>query len=89
MNTNGSLAKPLTPAILTIAGVLYFLYFPTKSFYVKNKNSLREFLYESTTYLAEQGANPAAIQVLLGHESLDTTARYAEETHHKFHPHGK
>jgi len=45
------------------------------------------------TYLAESGANPAAIQVLLGHESLDTTTRYvhasdkfAEETHHKFHP---
>ncbi len=45
------------------------------------------------TYLAEQGANPAAIQVLLGHESLDTTTRYvhasdryAETTHHKFHP---
>ncbi len=45
------------------------------------------------TYLAESGANPAAIQVLLGHESLETTTRYvhasdkfAEETHHKFHP---
>ncbi len=45
------------------------------------------------TYLAESGANPAAIQILLGHESLDTTTRYvhasdkfAEETHHKFHP---
>ena len=45
------------------------------------------------TYLAEQGANPAAIQILLGHESLDTTTRYvhasdkyAEETHKKFHP---
>ena len=45
------------------------------------------------TYLAENGANPAAIQVLLGHESLDTTTRYvhasdkfAEDTHHKFHP---
>jgi site-specific recombinase XerD len=45
------------------------------------------------TYLAEQGANPAAIQVLLGHESLDTTTRYvhasdkyAETTHRKFHP---
>jgi site-specific recombinase XerD len=25
------------------------------------------------TYLAENGANPAAIQILLGHESLDTT----------------
>ncbi len=45
------------------------------------------------TYLSEGGANPAAIQILLGHESLDTTTRYvhtsdryAEETHHKFHP---
>ncbi|MDO8521942.1 MAG: tyrosine-type recombinase/integrase [bacterium] len=45
------------------------------------------------TYLAEQGANPAAIQVLLGHESLETTTRYvhasdkyAESTHKKFHP---
>jgi site-specific recombinase XerD len=45
------------------------------------------------TYLAEEGANPAAIQILLGHESLGTTTRYvhasdryAEETHRKYHP---
>lgn len=45
------------------------------------------------TYLAEEGANPAAIQRLLGHESLQTTTRYvhgsdkfAEETHRKYHP---
>jgi len=45
------------------------------------------------TYLAEQGANPAAIQILLGHESLDTTTRYvhasdkyAESAHKEFHP---
>lgn len=45
------------------------------------------------TYLAESGANPAAIQILLGHESLDTTTRYvhasdryAEKTHKQFHP---
>jgi len=45
------------------------------------------------TYLAEQGANPAAIQILLGHESLHTTTRYvhasdkyAEKTHKQFHP---
>ncbi|MBN1151972.1 MAG: tyrosine-type recombinase/integrase [Dehalococcoidia bacterium] len=45
------------------------------------------------TYLAEEGANPAALQILLGHESLETTTRYvhasdryAEETHRKFHP---
>lgn len=45
------------------------------------------------TYLAESGANPAAIQILLGHESLDTTTkyvhasdRYAESIHRKYHP---
>ncbi len=45
------------------------------------------------TYLAESGANPAAIQILLGHESLDTTTkyvhasdRYAERIHKKYHP---
>lgn len=45
------------------------------------------------TYLAEDGANPAAIQILLGHESLETTTRYvhasdkyAEDTHRRFHP---
>jgi len=45
------------------------------------------------TYLAEKGASPAAIQILLGHESLDTTTRYvhasdrfAEKTHRKYHP---
>ncbi len=45
------------------------------------------------TYLAESGANPAAIQILLGHESLDTTTRYvhasdryAQKIHKKFHP---
>ncbi len=45
------------------------------------------------TYLIEQGANSAAVQILLGHESLATTTRYvhasdrfAEETHKKFHP---
>jgi site-specific recombinase XerD len=45
------------------------------------------------TYLAEEGASPAAIQILLGHESLDTTTKYvhasdkfAEKTHKKYHP---
>ncbi len=45
------------------------------------------------TYLAENGANPAAIQILLGHESLDTTTRYvhasdryAHKIHTKCHP---
>ncbi len=45
------------------------------------------------TYLAEEGASPVAIQLLLGHESLNTTTRYvnasqkfAEDAHKKFHP---
>lgn len=45
------------------------------------------------TYLAESGASPVAIQILLGHESLDTTTRYvhasdkyAQSVHKKFHP---
>lgn len=45
------------------------------------------------TYLAEKGANPVAIQKLLGHESLQTTTRYvhasdrfAEKSHHDYHP---
>jgi site-specific recombinase XerD len=45
------------------------------------------------TYLAEEGASPAALQVLLGHESLETTTKYvhasekfAEETVRKNHP---
>jgi site-specific recombinase XerD len=45
------------------------------------------------TYLIEKGANTAAVQILLGHESLATTTRYvhasdkfAEKTHKEFHP---
>jgi len=45
------------------------------------------------TYLAERGASPAALQILLGHESLDTTTRYvqasdryAEKIFRKYHP---
>jgi integrase/recombinase XerD len=45
------------------------------------------------TYMAENGANVTALQVLLGHESLDTTTRYvhgserlAKETVEKYHP---
>jgi len=45
------------------------------------------------TYIAENGASPAAIQKLLGHSSLQTTSRYvhesdkfAEKTHRQFHP---
>jgi integrase/recombinase XerD len=45
------------------------------------------------TYLAEEGASPVAIQILLGHESLNTTNRYvhasdryARESHSRYHP---
>ncbi|MDP2812691.1 MAG: tyrosine-type recombinase/integrase [bacterium] len=55
--------------------------------------SAHSLRYGFATYLAENGANPAAIQILLGHESLDTTTRYvhasdryAEKVHTKFHP---
>lgn len=51
------------------------------------------FRHGFATYLAENGASPAAIQILLGHESLNTTTRYvnasdrfAQEEHKKFHP---
>jgi site-specific recombinase XerD len=57
------------------------------------KTSAHSLRHGFATYLAEQGANPAAIQVLLGHESLETTTRYvhasdryAETTHREFHP---
>ena len=55
--------------------------------------SAHTFRHGFATYLAESGANPAAIQVLLGHESLNTTTRYvqasdryAEDAHRQFHP---
>lgn len=45
------------------------------------------------TYIAEEGANPVAIQKLLGHSNLQTTSRYvhasdkyAEKTHKDYHP---
>ena len=45
------------------------------------------------TYMAEKGASVAALQILLGHESLDTTTRYvrvsqrfAERIFRKYHP---
>lgn len=45
------------------------------------------------TYMAEDGASPVALQMLLGHESLNTTTKYvhasekfAEETVRKNHP---
>lgn len=55
--------------------------------------SAHSIRHSFATYMAEGGANPAAIQILLGHESLDTTTRYvhasdryAEKAHTKYHP---
>lgn len=55
--------------------------------------SAHSFRHGFATYLAENGANPAAIQRLLGHESLQTTSRYvhssdkfAEKSHKEHHP---
>ncbi len=55
--------------------------------------SAHSFRHGFATYLAENGANPAAIQHLLGHESLQTTSRYvhssdrfAHKSHQKYHP---
>ncbi|MFA6307631.1 MAG: tyrosine-type recombinase/integrase [Patescibacteria group bacterium] len=55
--------------------------------------SAHSIRHSFATYLAENGANPAAIQILLGHESLDTTTRYvhtsdryAEKMHTDFYP---
>ncbi|MFW5719713.1 MAG: tyrosine-type recombinase/integrase [Candidatus Dojkabacteria bacterium] len=55
--------------------------------------SAHSFRHGFATYLAEEGASPAAIQILLGHESLHTTDRYvhasdkfAEDSHKRFHP---
>lgn len=55
--------------------------------------SAHSFRHGFATYLSENGANPAAIQHLLGHESLQTTSRYvhpsdrlARKSHKEFHP---
>jgi site-specific recombinase XerD len=60
---------------------------------IQIQTSAHSLRHGFATYLAQQGASPAALQVLLGHESLDTTTRYvhasekfAEETVKKNHP---
>lgn len=57
------------------------------------KTSAHSLRHGFATYLAEEGASPAAIQKLLGHESLNTTTRYvhasdrfAEKAHKQYHP---
>jgi site-specific recombinase XerD len=51
------------------------------------------FRHAFATYMAEKGASPAAIQILLGHESISTTNiyinasdKFAEDSHKRFHP---
>lgn len=65
----------------------------TKKLGIQIHTSAHSLRHGFATYLAENGASPAAIQVLLGHESLNTTTRYvhasekfAEETVRKDHP---
>lgn len=64
-----------------------------KKLHINVPTSAHSLRHGFATYLAEEGASPAAIQILLGHESLSTTTRYvntsdryAEEVHRKFHP---
>ena len=58
-----------------------------------SKVSAHTLRHGFATYLAESGANPSALKVLLGHESLETTTKYvhasdkfASDTHTKYHP---
>lgn len=57
------------------------------------KTSAHSLRHGFATFMAENGANIAGLQTLLGHESLATTTKYlhtserlAEETHRDFHP---
>ncbi|KUK76599.1 MAG: Tyrosine recombinase XerC [candidate division WS6 bacterium 34_10] len=60
---------------------------------IQIQTSAHSLRHGFATYMAEKGANASALQVLLGHESLDTTTRYvhgsekfAQETVEKYHP---
>jgi len=60
---------------------------------ITTKVSAHTLRHGFATYLAESGANPSALKVLLGHESLETTTKYvhasdkfASGTHTKYHP---
>jgi site-specific recombinase XerD len=85
---NGQMGKRLSPNYLQERIAHY-----RKLLGIIVPTSAHSFRHGFATYLAEEGASPAAIQILLGHESLHTTDRYvhasdkfAQETHQKFHP---
>lgn len=89
-NTNHSEKNRLSPNYLQMKIKQY-----REQLGINVPTSAHSLRHGFATYLAEQGANPTAIQILLGHESLQTTTRYvhasdqyAEKTHRKFHPLG-
>lgn len=84
----GDIKKPISPNYLQMKIKKY-----RELLDINVPTSAHSLRHGFATYLAEQGANPAAIQILLGHESLETTTRYvhasdkyAEQTHKDFHP---
>lgn len=84
----GNKTKPISPNYLQMKIKKY-----RELLGINVPTSAHSLRHGFATYLAESGANPAAIQILLGHESLDTTTRYvhasdkyAEKTHKDFHP---
>lgn len=90
--TSGSRLKGSDPRISTNYVQMKIAYY-RRMLEIVIPMSAHAIRHAYATYLAENGANPAAIQVLLGHESLQTTTRYvhtsdkfAEDTHNEFHP---
>jgi len=60
---------------------------------IQMKTSAHSLRHGFATYMAEKGASPAALQILLGHSSLNTTTKYvhasekfAEDTVKQYHP---
>lgn len=60
---------------------------------IQMKTSAHSLRHGFATYMAEKGASPVALQILLGHSSLNTTTKYvhasekfAQETVEEFHP---
>ena len=60
---------------------------------IQLKTSAHSLRHGFATYMAEKGASPAALQILLGHSSLNTTTKYvhasekfAEDTVKQYHP---